>query len=58
MIMADWHGWIVDVKGTFLHGEFEDDKVMYMKVSRVFEKFYLDDVVLKLKNASTDLSKL
>jgi hypothetical protein len=26
MIMADWQGQIVDVKGAFLHGEFEDGK--------------------------------
>ncbi len=49
MLMADWHGWIVDVKGTFLHGEFKDDKVIYMKVPPGFEKFYPDNVVLKLK---------
>ncbi len=39
----------MDVKGTFLHGEFEDSKVIYMKVPRGFENFYPDDVVLKLK---------
>ncbi len=49
MIMADWQGQIVDVKGAFLHGEFKDGKVIYMKVPRGFEKFYPDDMVLKLK---------
>jgi hypothetical protein len=49
MLMSDWHGWIMDVKGAFLHGEFEDSKVIYMKVPGGFEKFYLDDVVFKLK---------
>jgi hypothetical protein len=49
MIMADWQGQIVDVKGAFLHGEFKDGKEIYMKVPRGFEKFYPDDVVLKLK---------
>jgi hypothetical protein len=49
MIMADWQGQIVDVKGTFLHGEFKDSEVIYMKVPCGFEKFYPDDVVLKLK---------
>jgi hypothetical protein len=33
----------------FLHGEFKDGKVIYMKVPRGFEEFYPDDVVLKLK---------
>ncbi len=49
MIMANWQGQIVDVKGAFLHGEFKDGEVIYMKVSRGFEEFYPDDVVLKLK---------
>jgi hypothetical protein len=49
MIMADWQGQIVDVKGTFLHGEFEDGKVIYMNMPHGFEKFYPDDMVLKLK---------
>jgi hypothetical protein len=49
MIMADWQGEIVDIKGAFLHGEFKDGKVIYMKVPCGFEKFYPDDVVLKLK---------
>jgi hypothetical protein len=34
---------------TFLHGEIEDGEVIYMKVPHGFEKFYPDDVVLKLK---------
>jgi hypothetical protein len=49
MIIANWQGQIVDMKGAFLHGEFEDGEVIYMKVSRGFERFYQDDVVLKLK---------
>jgi hypothetical protein len=39
----------VDVKGTFLHGGFKDGEVIYMKLPHGFEKFYQDDVVLKLK---------
>jgi hypothetical protein len=39
----------VDVKGAFVHGEFKDGTVIYMKVPRGFEKFYPDDVPLKLK---------
>jgi hypothetical protein len=49
MLMADWQGQIVDMKGMFLHGEFEDGEVIYMKVPRGFEKLYPDDMVLKLK---------
>ena len=39
----------MDVKGAVLHGEFEDSEVIYMKVLHGFEKFYQDDLVLKLK---------
>jgi hypothetical protein len=49
MIMADWQGQIVDIMGACLHGEFQDGKVIYMKVPHGFEKFYPDGVVLKLK---------
>jgi hypothetical protein len=49
MIMANWQGQIVDVKCAFLHGEFKDGEVIYIKVPHGFEKFYPDDVVLKLK---------
>ncbi len=49
MIMANWQGKILDVKGAFLHGEFKDGEVIFMKVPHGFEKFYPDDVVLKLK---------
>jgi hypothetical protein len=50
MLRADWHGRLVDAKGgAFLHGEFEDGKVIYMKVPHGFEKFYPEDMVLKLK---------
>jgi hypothetical protein len=46
MVMANWQNQIVDMKSMFLHGEFEDGEVIYMKVPHGFEKFYPDDVVL------------
>jgi hypothetical protein len=49
MLMAEWCGWFVDVKGAFLHGGFEDDKVTFMRVPCGFEKFYPNNMVLKLK---------
>jgi hypothetical protein len=55
MIMVDWQGQIVDIKGAFLHGKFKDSKVIYMKVPRGFEKFY--HVVLKLKKCSYGLKQ-
>ncbi len=39
----------MDVKDVFLHIEFKDSEVINMKVPHGFEKFYPDDVVLKLK---------
>ncbi len=57
MIMANWQGQVVDIKGAFLHGDFEDDKVIYMKVPHGFEKFCLDDVVLKLKKCIYGLNQ-
>ncbi len=38
-----------DVKDAFQQEEFEDGKVIYMKVPHRFEKFYPEDMVLKLK---------
>jgi hypothetical protein len=49
MTMANWQRQSVDVKGAFLHEEFKDGEVIHMKVPHGFEKFYPDDVVLKLK---------
>jgi hypothetical protein len=57
IIIVDWQGQIVDVKGTSLHGEFKDGKAIYMKVPRGFEKFYPDDVVLKLKKCIYELKQ-
>jgi hypothetical protein len=49
MIMTNWQGQIVNVKGAFLHREFEEGTVIYMKVLHGFVKVYPDDVVIKLK---------
>ena len=32
MLMAGWYARMVDVKGTFLHGEFDNNEVIYFKV--------------------------
>lgn len=40
-LMANWVTWITDVKGAFLHGEFEEgDEPVYMEVPEGFEKHY------------------
>ena len=48
MIMAGWVANVVDVKGAFLHGEFTDGEVIYMKVPKGFERYYGSNVVLRL----------
>ena len=40
---------LVDVKGAFLCGSFDNNEEMYMEVPQGFEKYYGSDVVLKLQ---------
>jgi hypothetical protein len=40
MIMAGWVGEILDVKGAFLHGDFEEGKNVYMGIPEGFDKYY------------------
>jgi hypothetical protein len=40
MIMGGWVGELLDVKGAFLHGDFEEDRNVYMEVPEGFEKYY------------------
>ena len=48
-LMAGWISQILDVKGAFLHGEFEEgEEPIYMEVPQGFEKYYGPDVVLLL----------
>jgi len=49
MIMSSMLAHVVDVKGTFLHGEFEDGGIMHMKVLQDFEKHFPEGSVLLLK---------
>jgi hypothetical protein len=50
MVMADMIAHMVDVKGAFLHGEFEDGKKIHMKIPKGFEKhFPVESVLLLLK---------
>ena len=46
--MADWVAHIVDVKGAFLHGEFEKGEKVYMKVPEGWEYLYPPNTVLLL----------
>jgi hypothetical protein len=50
MVMASMIAHIVDVKGAFFHGEFEDGEKVHMAIPRGFEKHFLaDSVILLLK---------
>ena len=47
--MASWIGWVVDVKGVFLHGTFNNNEVIYTEVPKQFEKCYNPNIwMLKL----------
>ena len=39
-LMANWIAHIVDVKGAFLHGDFEHEEEIYTKIPEGFEKFW------------------
>jgi hypothetical protein len=48
IIMAAWCAELMDVRGAFLHGNFDPKHKMYMYVPQGFERFYPKDVVLLL----------
>jgi hypothetical protein len=49
LAMTGWYAHILDVKGTFLTGEFGNGEQLYMTVPQGFEEFYPGNVVLLLK---------
>ena len=49
IIMAEWWAELLDVKGAFLHGEFEKARKVHMKIPQGFERFYPKNCVLLLK---------
>ena len=48
IMILTWIAELVDVRGAFLHGNFEKGRQVYMHVPQGFEKFYLANVVLLL----------
>jgi len=48
MLMAGWTAYIVDVKGAFLNGDFEDGEKIYMEVPKGFENYHAGNIVLLL----------
>ncbi len=49
MFMQGGIAHVMDVKGAFLYGEFEEGKKIYINVPLGFEKFYSSNTVLLLK---------
>ena len=49
MLLAGWTARVVDVKGAFLHGGFENDEKIFMKIPKGFEKYYSKTAVLRLR---------
>jgi hypothetical protein len=48
IIMAAWAAHIMDGHGAFLKGQFRDGEIIYMKVPQGFERFYPNNVILRL----------
>ncbi len=57
MIMASMLAHVVDVKGAFLHGEFEDGEIIHMKVPQGLEKHFPEKSVLLLKKCHYGLKQ-
>ena len=47
-IMAGWRTYVLDVRGAFLLGSFEDGEMIYMSRPRGFEQWYPPDIALLL----------
>jgi hypothetical protein len=48
IVMTAWAAHIMDVHGAFLKGQFKDGEIIYMKVPQGFERFYPNNVILRL----------
>ncbi len=46
--MAGWYGELLDVKGAFLHGEFEEGEQLFMEIPEGFQMYYPMGMVLLL----------
>jgi hypothetical protein len=47
MIMASMLAHAVDVKGAFLHGEFENGEIIHMKVPQGFKKHFPECLIIE-----------
>jgi Reverse transcriptase (RNA-dependent DNA polymerase) len=49
-LLSDWKGYLIDVKGVFLNGRLDDEK-LYLKTPQGFEEYYSCSKVLRLNRA-------
>jgi hypothetical protein len=40
LLLAKWYAELIDVKGAFFHGEFEEGEIVYMEIVEGFEQYY------------------
>ncbi len=57
MLTSGGIAYVVDVKGAFLHGKFNDGEKIYIKISLGFKEFYDDNTVLLLKKYLYELKQ-
>jgi hypothetical protein len=48
MLMAEWHGQVLDVRGAFLKGDFGNGELLYLQVPKGMERWYGEDAFLLL----------
>jgi hypothetical protein len=58
MLMQGGIAHVVDVKGAFFYGEFEDGEKIYIKIPLGFRQFYPSDTVLLLKKTLYGLKQV
>jgi hypothetical protein len=47
LTLAEWDGHVIDVKGAFLKGRFNNGEEMYLQIPQGFEIYYEKGTVLK-----------
>ena len=57
MLMQAGIAHVINIKGAFLYGEFEDGENVFVKVPKRFEEIYPKDTVLLLKKTLYDLKQ-
>jgi hypothetical protein len=49
LTLAEWEGHVIDVKGIFLKGRFNDGEEIYLQIPQSFEIYYEKGTALKLQ---------